>query len=290
MKPKLPVILKAAAFLLLTLIPPVLSFGLNMLMLRLLPAFLSMGLDPITAVDLQMLTFSGVFTILCGLWYWLAFLRKKKKTSGQGEATAAPAAADSGKRLRRWGLCLLASLLAAVGMQYVSYVIEQVLCALFPSVSTFQTLLTGAGGGTGIRLLPILYMVLLGPIGEELAFRGISLGYARRVMPFWAANLLQALLFGLLHANLVQSTYCFLLGLVQGYFCRWGGGVRYAIPMHIFFNGVSYLVMGWIMSTLTLSAPLFCLLGFAAVGTGMWLFWQGTVVRFSAPYEKRQKV
>ena len=70
-----------------------------------------------------------------------------------------------------------------------------------------------------------------------------------------------------------------LLGLLQGCFCRWGGGVRYAIPMHILFNGVSYLIMGWIESTLALNAPLFCLLGFVAVGVSVWLFRRDTVAK-----------
>lgn len=272
---------KTAGFVLLALVPPVLSFGLNTLMLQLMPVFLMMGFDPITAIDLQMLTFSSLFAVLCGLCtLWPSCGREKGLCSGKPVKTpAAPAGGGpGGKRLRRWGLCLLASLLAAVGMQYVAYVIEQAIWALFPSVRAFQAMLSGGGGGN-IRLLPILYMVILGPIGEELAFRGISQGYAGRVMPFWAANILQALLFGLLHANLVQGAYCFLLGLLQGCFCRWGGGVRYAIPMHILFNGVSYLIMGWIESTLALNAPLFCLLGFVAVGVSVRLFRWGTVVQ-----------
>lgn len=49
--------------------------------------------------------------------------------------------------------------------------------------------------------------------------------------------------------------------------------------MHILFNGVSYLIMGWIESTLALNAPLFCLLGFVAVGVSVWLFRRDTVAK-----------
>lgn len=95
---------KTAGFVLLALVPPVLSFGLNTLMLQLMPVFLMMGFDPITAIDLQMLTFSSLFAVLCGLWYALAFLRKRRKASVQGnsQTPAAPAEADRSKRLRRW--------------------------------------------------------------------------------------------------------------------------------------------------------------------------------------------
>ena len=46
--------------------------------------------------------------------------------------------------------------------------------------------------------------------------------------------------------------------------------------MHILFNGVSYLIMGWIEPTLALNTPLFCLLGFVAVGVSVRLFRWGT--------------
>ena len=171
---------KTAGFVLLALVPPVLSFGLNTLMLQLMPLFLMMGFDPITAIDLQMLTFSSLFAVLCGLWYALAFLRKRRKASVQGnsQTPAARGRRTGSKRLRRWGLCLLASLLAAVGMQYVAYVIEQAIWALFPSVRAFQAMLSGGGGGN-IRLLPILYMVILGPIGGGAGLSGDLPGLCR---------------------------------------------------------------------------------------------------------------
>lgn len=272
-----PSVFKSIGFLLLALLPPVLSLVLQNLVAWIIQPLFLMGLDPVTVIGLQMLTFSTLFALLALLWYWLAFLgpgrRQKNPQPETGGSISLPA---PGNRLRRWGFCLLASLLVAVGMQYVAYVIEQALCALFPSVRAFQNLLSGTGGGVGIRLLPILYLVILGPIGEELAFRGVSLGYARRVMPFWAANLLQALLFGLLHANPVQTTYCFLLGLLQGYFCHKGGEVRYAIPTHILFNAVSYFSFGWIQNSLNLNAPVFSILGMVAVAAAVWLFRKGT--------------
>lgn len=272
-----PSVFKSIGFLLLALLPPVLSLVLQNLIAWIIQPLFLMGLDPVTVIGLQMLTFSTLFALLALLWYWLAILgpgrRQKNPQAETGGSISLPA---PGNRLRRWGFCLLASLLVAVGMQYVAYVIEQALCALFPSVRAFQNLLSGTGGGVGIRLLPILYLVILGPIGEELAFRGVSLGYARRVMPFWAANLLQALLFGLLHANPVQTTYCFLLGLLQGYFCYKGGGVRYAIPTHILFNAVSYFSFGWIQNSLNLNAPVFSILGVLAVAVAVWLFRKGT--------------
>ena len=56
-------------------------------------------------------------------------------------------------------------------------------------------------------LILVLYSVLIGPVCEELIFRGLTLKYAKRAMPFWVANFLQALLFGVFHMNMIQDVY-----------------------------------------------------------------------------------
>lgn len=69
-----------------------------------------------------------------------------------------------------------------------------------------------------MTFLVILASVILAPIGEELLCRGIMLKLAEKVTNrFWLANILQALAFGVIHGNLVQGSYAFILGLVFGY-------------------------------------------------------------------------
>ena len=69
-----------------------------------------------------------------------------------------------------------------------------------------------------MTFLVILASVILAPIGEELLCRGIMLKLAEKVTNrFWLANILQALAFGVIHGNLVQGSYAFILGLVLGY-------------------------------------------------------------------------
>ena len=59
---------------------------------------------------------------------------------------------------------------------------------------------------------------MMAPIVEEILCRGIVFRLAKHVsVKFWVANVIQALLFGVLHANLVQGTYAFVFGLVLGY-------------------------------------------------------------------------
>lgn len=70
--------------------------------------------------------------------------------------------------------------------------------------------------GMGNSLSSFLYVGIAGPIAEELIFRGVTLQKAKRLMPFFAANILQALLFAVYHLNLIQGLYAFAIGLCFG--------------------------------------------------------------------------
>ena len=88
----------------------------------------------------------------------------------------------------------------------------------------------------------LLYAVLLGPICEELVFRGLTFELARKAIPFPAANFLQACLFGIMHMNMMQGIYAFLFGLVLGYLMEKTGNLLITILVHIAYNGSSYLI------------------------------------------------
>ncbi len=87
-----------------------------------------------------------------------------------------------------------------------------------------------------------LSTVILGPISEELIFRGVIFKKARLFTSFKVANFLQALLFGIFHMNIVQGIYAFGVGLVMGYVAYKYQTILMAIIFHIFFNGLSYLL------------------------------------------------
>ncbi len=103
-------------------------------------------------------------------------------------------------------------------------------------VDEYKDLMESAGMGENIPLYMMIYSVCLAPISEELIFRGVTMRIARRAFPFWFANLLQAVLFGVFHMNLLQGIYTFALGLVLGYVCEKGGHIYYAMFFHFLFN------------------------------------------------------
>ncbi|HHX11898.1 MAG TPA: CPBP family intramembrane metalloprotease [Clostridiales bacterium] len=94
----------------------------------------------------------------------------------------------------------------------------------------------------GSLITIILRVAILAPIFEELIFRGLILKRATKIMPFYAANILQALLFALFHMNVIQFTYAFPAGLLYGYVTLKYRSLTPVIYLHMFGNGVSILI------------------------------------------------
>ena len=59
-------------------------------------------------------------------------------------------------------------------------------------------------------------IIFVAPLFEEIVFRLFFLRAGKMVLPFWAANIIQAVLFGLYHTLTVQRVYGFVIGLVIG--------------------------------------------------------------------------
>ena len=109
-------------------------------------------------------------------------------------------------------------------------------------------------------IIQVISTVILAPLNEEIVCRGVMLEYAMRavspgwdprhrarrrtvsVRAFWVANVLQALAFGVLHMNIIQGSYAFALGILQGWVFWRTGKLGYAMLLHFALNASSYLV------------------------------------------------
>ncbi len=63
-------------------------------------------------------------------------------------------------------------------------------------------------------VLGLLLYSVISPLAEEMIFRGIVYSKCRRVIGVIPGILLSALLFAVLHGNIVQGVYAFLMGLL----------------------------------------------------------------------------
>lgn len=139
--------------------------------------------------------------------------------------------------------------LLAFGMQYVCVYLMNALAVLFAKwLAMYQMLMESSGLTEQITVPIVLYTVIVGPICEELAFRGLTMGYAKRFTSFWAANVIQALLFAGMHMNPLQGIYTFLMGLLFGYLVHKSGTVVTGIILHMAFNAVGVLANSLIIA------------------------------------------
>lgn len=100
-----------------------------------------------------------------------------------------------------------------------------------------------SAASVAVTLPYLTRLCAIDPLAEELCFRGVSLAaLERRGLPFWAANLVQAMLFGAFHFNIVQSAYAFVCALVLGGL-RQRDGIGSSVIAHCACN-LSGLILG----------------------------------------------
>ena len=143
---------------------------------------------------------------------------------------------------------ILGIVLLVPGTQFMSSIVTGMISMAFPSwLEDYMELMENAGLSGEVSLLMMIYSVCLAPISEELIFRGVTLRIARRAFPFWIANFIQALLFGIFHMNPLQGCYTFILGLFMGYICEKGGTLYHAIFFHFLFNLWGTTASEWLL-------------------------------------------
>lgn len=215
--------------------------------------------------DLEYLqTLNIVYAILAllvfGTWYYKVFVkpfrhRTRKHPGGYSFHT------------------VTSMIFLGIGMQYVTTMLTDGIGVLRPDLIASYNAGMSAQGYDDLSLLLIAYSVILAPVIEETVFRGLVFRYARHAIPFWFANILQAVLFGFVHLNLIQGIYAFVMGLFLGWVCRRGHGIKYSIPVHIVFNIIGCFFSGLIQISLTLSYPVFAGLGVLLTIFALWLFY-----------------
>jgi len=132
---------------------------------------------------------------------------------------------------------LLSFLLLGVGIYLLIVLYQTVVYQVAPDAMSEYNELMEESGIAGLTILSTLASLLMAPVGEEIVFRGLCLGYFRKTgMPFFIANTLQALLFGVAHMNWIQGIYAFVLGLILGYITKRFGTLVAPMLLHLIFN------------------------------------------------------
>jgi membrane protease YdiL (CAAX protease family) len=106
----------------------------------------------------------------------------------------------------------------------------------------YEALVESILGGNSI-IVSFLSIGIIVPILEEFIFRGVIFRrIAEKTGNKWIAILVSALMFGIIHLNLVQGTYAFLLGIVMCLIVIWTKSLWSSIAIHMAINGSSVIL------------------------------------------------
>ncbi|MBR1797886.1 MAG: CPBP family intramembrane metalloprotease [Clostridiales bacterium] len=175
-----------------------------------------------TAVMIGLICYAIVSIIIFHFWYKKAFLKKQITISNKEIFTVKN---------------VILVVLVAIGCQAAIDLALSGIYVLLPDVmESYSQTLESAGLGTNI-ITTLIYANILGPIAEELMFRGVTQAYLRRSnLVTGLVIFFQALSFGIAHLNPVQSSYALVLGLMLGFLRHKFGNIRVTVLAHIAFN------------------------------------------------------
>lgn len=87
-----------------------------------------------------------------------------------------------------------------------------------------------------LSIYAILRVVTIVPIYEELIFRHYFISELKLKYKSWIAIVISSVLFGLLHQDLEQSVYAFIIGLLFGTLYHYKYSLWSIIYLHAFIN------------------------------------------------------
>ena len=129
----------------------------------------------------------------------------------------------------------------AVTFMYAANVFVNILEIIIPSIAHSYDSTSKAIYGADISI-QIVTAVILGPIVEELMFRGLMYIRFKRMFGAGASAFVTSLLFGIYHMNIAQGIYAFLFSYAAIFVYERYKKIYAPIIFHMVSNGVSVLV------------------------------------------------
>lgn len=233
-----------------------------------------MGADQVIWINLVL---KLVVMLVFGFWYML----QERLRHGQVDYRRVLT------RKRVWGL-LGTGLLGQYSMGFVLIFIRLLMPKAFLEYEKVTEVLLPEGN---LPFLTILMVVVIGPIAEELLFRGVIYGGLRRGFTVTQAAVISAAVFGIYHKNIVQGIYAALFGLLLAYVFEktqtiWGSTI-----VHMMFNLSPYLMRGLLaaLQKSGINLPGLVYFGLYAVGIAAVILCVYSLHKLPGRYEKGKK-
>lgn len=134
------------------------------------------------------------------------------------------------------------ALLAAVGLMVLANLVASILATYMEAFGIPMPDFPSSMEPTALSLvLNLISTAVLPALLEEMVFRGYVL-QALRPQGDGIAIVLSSLLFALLHGNLLQIPFAFILGLVMAYLVLQTGNIWLSVILHFITNGLSVVL------------------------------------------------
>lgn len=159
-------------------------------------------------------------------------------------------------------LFLLLGISIQIGTDAVLYLLRGIMRNIF---TDYDSIINSFSKSTSI--LFIITAVTLGPIVEELVFRGLILNYLllmrgidpkeirfneKITNPIFTAVFLQAVFFGVYHGNIIQGVYAFIFGILLGLIKIKSGSLIPSTFLHMIINmSLFFIPTGLFEKTIT---------------------------------------
>ena len=183
-----------------------------------------------------LLLYMGVYIVMMGAPLPVAALIQRRRIQPFGPAKRVHPLAFAGGVLGGMAMCVVANIIA-------SYIMNFLMLLGIPQPPMPDTLMR-----TPLSLgLNLLIFAVLPALLEEMVFRGYVL---RTLRPYGdrTAILVSSLLFALMHGNVLQVPFAFIVGLVLGYVAVQTDNIWLAVVIHFGNNAMStvlqYLQIG----------------------------------------------
>lgn len=182
---------------------------------------------------------ADIAALAVGLIITKADLKSKLKTvglSGKGFWNATAITFSTATAASFVNIIIIFAIMAAMGK-----------LSQFSVESTTSASIAPKGNPLWLDVIIYIYICLLGPVLEELVFRGVLLEGLRKYGNLFGI-IMSAVMFGLMHQNITQCIPAIAIGLVWSYIAVKSGSLIPSMLLHIINNTMSAVLLAVVQS------------------------------------------